>query len=202
MAVFLYGEASSTSSTRSWISSTVGGRSNMNWAVVSTRIVKRRASISSNSPAARPAFKMALVILAASNGSSRPSRLRMVLKSWSGPVSDRGVCSGIIPLSFPRRFHNYGWVGRSSGLQASDSYWPTLPGHKRIDQCLWWRSFLNTAAGQLRNRTGFPIASQQQELLQTDGHYHIMYTVILSIQNVVFFGKKDKEDIGVKIRAF
>jgi hypothetical protein len=112
------------------------------------------------------------------------------------------VYSGIIPLSFPRRFHNYGWVGRSSGLQASGSNWPPLPGHKGTDQFLWRRSFLNTVAGVLRYHTGFPFAPQQQELLQTDAHYHIMYTIILSIQNVVLFAKKDKEDIGVKIRAF
>jgi hypothetical protein len=62
--------------------------------------------------------------------------------------------------------------------------------------------FLNTAAGQLRYRTGFPFAPQQQALLQTDAHYHIMYSVILSIQNVVLFAKKDEEDMGVKIRTF
>ena len=40
------------------------------------------------------------------------------------------------------------------------------------------------------------------EVLQTDAHYHIQCTMILSIQNVVFFGKKAQQDIGVKIRTF
>ena len=40
------------------------------------------------------------------------------------------------------------------------------------------------------------------EVLQTNADYHIMCSVILSIQNVVLFIKKYKLDIGVKIGTF
>jgi len=40
------------------------------------------------------------------------------------------------------------------------------------------------------------------EVLQTDEHYHIMCTTILSTQNMVFFSKNYKRDIGAKIRTF
>ena len=39
-------------------------------------------------------------------------------------------------------------------------------------------------------------------MLQTNVHYHIMYTIIMSIQNVVLFIKNYKLDIGVKISTF
>ena len=69
----------------------------------------------------------------------------------------------------------------------------------KINQCLWWRSFLITAAGQLRGFTGFPFTPQQLELLQTDSDYHIQCTLILSTLNIVFFARiRQTEYLGRK----
>gem|GEM_PF-5335066 len=88
MAVFLKGEARSTSSTRSWISSTVGTSPRTTvWARLSTRRVNQRAISSEYSSVARPAFSRAVVILLESKGTTLPSLLRMV----TNPVADGSI---------------------------------------------------------------------------------------------------------------
>jgi len=69
----------------------------------------------------------------------------------------------------PRRFNN----GPSAGLRTRrqeapglGSYWPSLPIPVLRDSAWWRRSFLLTAAGQLRIRTGFPLSMLSIE--QTD----------------------------------
>ena len=125
LAVFLYGEASRTSSTRSWSSSTAGESSNMAWAVVSTRIVKRRASAWSNSPAARPAFNMALVVQAADR-----------VSGWCQKAGQGQSCLGMTVRAFLSPFLEglkiMVFVGRSSGLYASGGYWAPITRHKKM----------------------------------------------------------------------
>src|SRR6266702_3945901 len=162
------GLASSTSSTMSWIRSTVGAPSTVEPAMASTRTASRRASSAPKSLVAAPALAIAALMRLGSKATTRPSRLVM---DSNGRPSARAAAfllsaGGRGPPSFAR--WNGGGPTADAGRAADDAKdHPALPRGVQVERPGFVRGDVGRSSGSraLRHIAGFLASAASRSVL-------------------------------------